>query len=331
MQLLIAGDLNGHIGAEVDGFSSMHGGFGYGVRNEERRTILEFAVAHDLVFVNSFFKKRDAHIITYHSGDHDTQIDYHVVAEETLGYLYRLQRSFRGGSFSKLDVGIGYQHKETTPLDEDGDTEQMWRQTSKHHLRGGTGGGVGGKNLKVVAGASRTHIGWRESWWFSKEVQIKVKAKHTQFRELIPIHTEVKEALQKMGRNKAIGPDEIPIEAWSALEANGVRWLTSSSTRLYRELKMPVEWRDLPEEWRLNEDKYEGARTCVRTPTENSEYFSVDVELHQGSTISSYLFALILDELSRGIQESIPWCLIFADDIVLVSDIPDGLNGRLEQ
>ncbi|GJW43583.1 hypothetical protein Tco_0072382, partial [Tanacetum coccineum] len=47
--------------------------------------------------------------------------------------------------------------------------------------------------------------------------------------------------------------------------------------------------------------------------------------------ISPYFFALILDELSRGIQESIPWCLIFADDIVLVSDTPDGLNGRLEQ
>ncbi|GJR21611.1 retrovirus-related pol polyprotein LINE-1 [Tanacetum coccineum] len=110
MQLLIAGDLNGHIGAEVDGFSSMHGGFGYRVRNEERRTILEFTVAHDLVFVNSFFKKRDAHIITYHSGDHDTQIDYMLVRRGDLR---------------------------------------------------------------------------RESWWFSEEVQNKVKAKQTQFRELI--------------------------------------------------------------------------------------------------------------------------------------------------
>ncbi|GJZ48686.1 ataxia telangiectasia mutated family protein [Tanacetum coccineum] len=57
----------------------------------------------------------------------------------------------------------------------------------------------------------------------------------------------------------------------------------------------------------------------------------VDVGLHQGSAISPYLFTLIIDELSKGIQESIPWCLISADDIVLVSDTPDGLNGRLEQ
>ncbi|GJY43355.1 retrovirus-related pol polyprotein LINE-1 [Tanacetum coccineum] len=43
------------------------------------------------------------------------------------------------------------------------------------------------------------------------------------------------------------------------------------------------------------------------------------------------MFALILDELTKGIQESVPWCLIFADDIVLVSETPQGLNGRLEQ
>ncbi|GJY57521.1 retrovirus-related pol polyprotein LINE-1 [Tanacetum coccineum] len=55
------------------------------------------------------------------------------------------------------------------------------------------------------------------------------------------------------------------------------------------------------------QDMYEGAGTYVRTPTGNSEYFPVDVGLHQGSAISPYLFALILDELSRGIQESIPW------------------------
>nr|GFB60294.1 hypothetical protein [Tanacetum cinerariifolium] len=36
----------------------------------------------------------------------------------------------------------------------------------------------------------------------------------------------------------------------------------------------------------------------------------VDVRLHQGSAISSYLYALILDELSMGIQENSPWLAI---------------------
>ncbi|GKE20105.1 retrovirus-related pol polyprotein LINE-1 [Tanacetum coccineum] len=77
-------------------------------------------------------------------------------------------------------------------------------------------------------------------------------------------------------------------------------------------------------------DMYDGAKTRVQTSVRNTEFFPVDTGLHQGSAISPYLFALILDELSRGIQEDIPWCLIFADDIVLVSDSAEGLNIRLE-
>ena len=75
---------------------------------------------------------------------------------------------------------------------------------------------------------------------------------------------------------------------------------------------------------------YEGAKTYVRTPVGHTEYFPIELGLHQGSAISPYLFTLILDELSREIQQSIPWCLIFADDIVLVSETMEGLNTRLE-
>ena len=75
-RLIIGGDLNGHIGAATDGYAGVHGGFGYGERNEEGCTILEFAIAHDLVVANSFFKKSDAHLITFQSGGHNTQIDF---------------------------------------------------------------------------------------------------------------------------------------------------------------------------------------------------------------------------------------------------------------
>ncbi|GJS17053.1 ataxia telangiectasia mutated family protein [Tanacetum coccineum] len=51
----------------------------------------------------------------------------------------------------------------------------------------------------------------------------------------------------------------------------------------------------------------------------------------RGSAISPYLFSLILDEISRGIQEDVPWCMIFADDIVLIAESAKGLNSRLEK
>ncbi|GJV99537.1 retrovirus-related pol polyprotein LINE-1 [Tanacetum coccineum] len=71
---------------------------------------------------------------------------------------------------------------------------------------------------------------------------------------------------------------------------------------------------------RVIKDMYDGAKTRAQTSIEITEFFPVEVGLHQGSVICPYLFALILDELSRGIQEDIPWCFIFADDIVLVSE-----------
>ena len=39
--------------------------------------------------------------------------------------------------------------------------------------------------------------------------------------------------------------------------------------------------------------------------------------LHQGSSLSPYLFAMIMDVLARGIKDISPWCMLYADDIVL--------------
>nr|GFA66423.1 hypothetical protein [Tanacetum cinerariifolium] len=71
-------------------------------------------------------------------------------------------------------------------------------------------------------------------------------------------------------------------------------------------------------------DMYEEVKTRVPTTMRKTEFFPVEVGLHQGSAISPYLFTLILDELSRGIQESIPWCMIFSDDIVLIAESAEG-------
>ncbi|GKC26605.1 hypothetical protein Tco_1033899 [Tanacetum coccineum] len=56
-------------------------------------------------------------------------------------------------------------------------------------------------------------------------------------------HGEVRAALQKMGRNKAIGPDQIPIKAWKCLEDEGVKWLTHLFNKIFPSAKMPDEWR----------------------------------------------------------------------------------------
>ncbi|XP_049367345.1 uncharacterized protein LOC125832240 [Solanum verrucosum] len=75
---------------------------------------------------------------------------------------------------------------------------------------------------------------------------------------------------------------------------------------------------------------YGGAKTRVRTVGGDSEHFPVEMGLHQGSVLSPFLFALVMDEMTRSIQEEVPWCMLFADDIVLIDETRDRVNARLE-
>jgi hypothetical protein len=52
------GDLNGHVGSTRVCFEGVHGGFGYGSRNQEEEGILNFVLAYDLIVANTLFRKR---------------------------------------------------------------------------------------------------------------------------------------------------------------------------------------------------------------------------------------------------------------------------------
>jgi hypothetical protein len=48
---------DGHVGSTRVGFDGVHGGFGYGSRNQEGESILKFALAYDLFVTNTLFRK----------------------------------------------------------------------------------------------------------------------------------------------------------------------------------------------------------------------------------------------------------------------------------
>ncbi|KAL4196363.1 hypothetical protein AMTRI_Chr04g245790 [Amborella trichopoda] len=75
---------------------------------------------------------------------------------------------------------------------------------------------------------------------------------------------------------------------------------------------------------------YDEALTSVRTISGETSEFSVTVGLHQGSTLSPYLFVLVMDSLTRHLQDEVPWCMLFADDIVLIDDTRNDVNTKLE-
>jgi hypothetical protein len=77
--LIVCGDMNGHVGVDLDGFGGVHGGNGYGARNVEGEMLLEFAEAKELVVLNTMFRKEEGRKVTYSSGGIKSQIDYILV------------------------------------------------------------------------------------------------------------------------------------------------------------------------------------------------------------------------------------------------------------
>ena len=85
--LIVCGDMNCHVGLRADGFESVHGGRGYGVRNAEGEAFLEFATAMNLAVVNTWFVKRESQRISYDSGGNTTTVDYVLVRREKLSMV----------------------------------------------------------------------------------------------------------------------------------------------------------------------------------------------------------------------------------------------------
>jgi len=103
--------------------------------------------------------------------------------------------------------------------------------------------------------------------------------------------------------------DRVPRQIlWKALEKKGVRIAYIGAIK----------------------DMYERVSTSVRTQDGDTEDFPITIGMHQGSTLSPYLFTLVFDVLTEHIQELAPRCMLFVDDVVMLGEWREELNGRLE-
>jgi hypothetical protein len=80
----------------------------------------------------------------------------------------------------------------------------------------------------------------------------------------------------------------------------------------------------------LFKDMYDNVVTSVRISNGDTNDFSINIGLYQGSALSPYLFALVMDEVTRDIKYGIPWCMLFADDAVLVDESRTGVDQKFE-
>ena len=76
------------------------------------------------------------------------------------------------------------------------------------------------------------------------------------------------------------------------------------------------------DEWAMcvTQGMYHNARSHVRVNGQYSEEFGVGVGVHQGSVLSPLFFIPLLEALSRKFRTGVPWELLYADDLVLITD-----------
>jgi len=79
--VVLAGDMNGHVGSNSVGYDGTHGGYGFGDRNADGSRILEFADGLNLVICNTLFMKQEYKLVTYVAGSAKSTADYITVRQ----------------------------------------------------------------------------------------------------------------------------------------------------------------------------------------------------------------------------------------------------------
>ena len=70
--------------------------------------------------------------------------------------------------------------------------------------------------------------------------------------------------------------------------------------------------------------------TAVRCPAGLTDSFKVKVGLHQGSALSPFLFAMVMDTLTDEIRQKSPWTTMFGDDIAICGESGQQAEANLE-
>ena len=77
-RVVIGADFNGHGGEGNRGDEHVMGRYGDKARNAEGQMVVGFATRMEMAVLDTYFKKREEHRVTYKSGGRSTQVDYIV-------------------------------------------------------------------------------------------------------------------------------------------------------------------------------------------------------------------------------------------------------------
>ena len=88
----------------------------------------------------------------------------------------------------------------------------------------------------------------------------------------------------------------------------------------------------IPEQYvAIIQDMYNYTQTSVNTRSDTTEYFDIEVGLHQGSALIPLLFIIVMDVLASEVGTRPPWGLLFADDLAICAESSTEVEDELEK
>uniref|UniRef100_A0A7I4Z469 Reverse transcriptase domain-containing protein n=1 Tax=Haemonchus contortus TaxID=6289 RepID=A0A7I4Z469_HAECO len=332
--IVVAGDLNGHVGATKDGYSC-HGGFGYGSRNTDAERVLEYADSHNLTIVNTRFRKRDSHLITFYSGENRTQIDFVLVRHRDQGLVTDAK--------TVPYEAVATQHrplictlKSAPPKPKIAESILLPAVTTVDKTRKGA--------AEAITRVARSKLGVtkpgrrkldKQTWLWTDNVRDKVREKKKQYHAFV---------MEKMADNW---------QRYQIAKKKAKKAVASEKAAHYADLNKKLESRDgerlgegfrprdviryalrqhgVPEElieWvRI---LYTSPKSRAQTAASTSTELPISVGVHQGSALSPLLFVVVMDAITKDLQKPAPWTLLYADDVMLASEDKSELESQVQ-
>ncbi|KAK3527512.1 hypothetical protein QTP86_024294, partial [Hemibagrus guttatus] len=321
-RVVIGADFNGHVGEGNRGDEDVMGKFGVKERNLEGQMVVDFAKRMDMAVVNTYFQKREEH--------KEQKVDK-IRKDEVRKALKRMKS---GKAVGPDDIPVevwkclGEAAVEflTSLFNRVLESERMpeeWRRSVLVPIFKNKGDVQSCSNYRGIKLMSHTMKVWErvEEARLRKEVEICeqqygfMPRKSTTdaifaLRILMEKYRDGQRELHCVFVDLEKAYDRVPREElWYCMRKSGVA-----------------------EKYvRVVQDMYERSRTVVRCAVGQTEEFKVEVGLHQGSALSPFLFAIVMDQLSEEVRQESPWTMMFADDIVICSESREQVEENLER
>ena len=197
--IALGADLNGHVGEGNIKDEEIMGRYGAGTRNKEESMVVDFGKRMDLAIVNTYFKKKDEHRVTYKSGGKSTQVDYvmyrrrnlkemcdcRVILNECVAKQHRMvvckmalmvkkkkaekiKPKIRRWKLKETSYQEAFRQEVTRILGDKNGLSDEWDKMAEM-LR---------KTAETVLGVTfGKQKGDKETWWWNEEVQASIKEK----------------------------------------------------------------------------------------------------------------------------------------------------------